>query len=191
MRKRIIIWIKTNMKFFFRIIFSSAFVFSAALPAMERYGRNASNSQKERVKCAKQYAERLLLEKASLEKVIPQTPSRQIEEEPCPICLEGWDGHKSITLSCHETHTFHVHCMQDWKKRSSLCPLRCNYSFDQYYSDLRKQELHEQSSKKLFYKIAAYTAGAIALRALEIGVANNIVDLRTVLECFAVTGYFP
>jgi hypothetical protein len=36
LRRRIVIWIKTNMKLFFRIIFISVFVVSGALPAMER-----------------------------------------------------------------------------------------------------------------------------------------------------------
>lgn len=50
-------------------------------------------------------------------------------EEPCSVCMlrmSGGEGDR--TLDCG--HTFHVRCLERWKRRSSTCPL-CRTPFDQ------------------------------------------------------------
>lgn len=39
----------------------------------------------------------------------------------CPICLEVYAGDKAIVLNC--SHMFHSHCIRDWIKLHSTCPL--------------------------------------------------------------------
>lgn len=48
--------------------------------------------------------------------------------ETCPICMLVITNGSSRTLDCG--HTFHTHCIERWKRRSSTCP-NCRTPFDQ------------------------------------------------------------
>jgi hypothetical protein len=48
--------------------------------------------------------------------------------ETCPICMLNMSATNTRTLECG--HTFHTHCIERWKRRSSTCP-NCRMPFDQ------------------------------------------------------------
>jgi hypothetical protein len=49
----------------------------------------------------------------------------QKEKENCPICWDDLAKQRYITLACHQTHRFHVKCIQAWREKSELCPFGC------------------------------------------------------------------
>lgn len=124
LRKRIVIWIKTNMKFFFRTIFISAIVFSAALPAMERAQQQYV---KTRVQKRRQTEEIVRVEGIESQKKMKRTNTVVVkkEKEICPICWDDLKKQKYKALACFETHRFHVKCLGKWHKKSQQCPFGC------------------------------------------------------------------
>jgi hypothetical protein len=46
----------------------------------------------------------------------------------CPVCLDAIDPSHSRTLECQ--HTFHVRCLERWKRIARTCPM-CRIPFDQ------------------------------------------------------------
>ena len=43
-----------------------------------------------------------------------------MEPSTCSICLDTIDTSLSFTLKCN--HTFHLTCIEEWKKVANTCP---------------------------------------------------------------------
>jgi hypothetical protein len=111
------------MKLFLRIIFISAFVVSSALPAMDRA---QEHYVKTRAQKRRQIEEIAQAEVATKQKQIKTAHVViQKEKETCPICWDDLAKQRCTTLACHQTHRFHVTCIQAWRKNSELCPFGC------------------------------------------------------------------
>jgi SUMO ligase MMS21 Smc5/6 complex component len=65
-------------------------------------------------------------------------PSKILKEE-CSICLEELNTSNFLLTSCN--HFFHIDCINNWKKKSTTCPLcrENNYKITCKYNNEGKE----------------------------------------------------